>query len=256
MLACSEGCLIIMRVKHDKKIGRVIFIVEGDKDEAILLIALFSKALGYEVIRYDKRSKAAEHYPDTRDDKDSQVYIVPAKHPSVQSIQTEEKYFDGVFESLKEFGLNRYTARTYYLFDRDRKSNRPNQILPLIHLYGNSLDNGENTPGLFLLSYPSIEAYLADPATAYSSGKNIKEAICLSALKSLSKEEILRHGEDALLAIEKLIKRRWADSDLDNFAQMNEQIFNAEERLFSEQHTYQTLSLLSIALMDLGILEQ
>ena len=165
-----------MVLNKNKRIGNVIYIVEGDKDEIELLSNIFTRIFDYTIVSYDKRNDYIRLNNDR--DKYSKVFLIPAEHSAISRFNPEEEYYDCIYNRLSKYGLDVENSAIYYLFDRDRLSNRPGSILKNIKKYRNSRDNGIEMNGLFLLSYPSVEAYYYlcnEDERNFASGKEAKE---------------------------------------------------------------------------------
>ena len=67
-----------MKLNPTKRIGKVLYLVEGDVDEVKILGHVFSKVLNYSVVTYDKRNDNVTCLINPND-KYSKVFIVPMK---------------------------------------------------------------------------------------------------------------------------------------------------------------------------------
>ena len=118
-----------MKIKNNinKNIGKVVYIVEGDNDEPKLIIDIFQKIFNYSIVRYDKlNDKIVELKQDNN--KYSKVYIIPAKYSAISTLDINDDYFDEIFSKLSKYDLDIDNSALYFLFDRDRQSNRPGVI--------------------------------------------------------------------------------------------------------------------------------
>ncbi|MBQ3513653.1 MAG: hypothetical protein IJA32_07635 [Lachnospiraceae bacterium] len=250
-----------MELVKNKRIGKILFIVEGSKHEFSLIKKIFEDILGYK--RIEKRRTKTTYYQ-SQTDSHSVVAVINTKTSNIGSIN-ENEYLDVIFQELLErydFDVN--NAAIYYLFDRDPISNTDSKlILNLIRTLKNSRENENNLlGGMLILSYPSIEAYEVSnfyDATYLQSaeiGDNVKKFIASNAknisLNKISAESIV-HACNELLnyATEHKITL-----DFDNFANANERIFLEEEQYYQKNHSYFLLSMMSCVLLDLGILKE
>ena len=241
-----------------KRIGRVVFLVEGPKDEPELLLELFHRLLGYRVVVYDKRYGTVTECG-AANDPYSQVFVVSMPTSAIAHLPGDEAFFDTVYGILKEYGLERVNARYFYLFDRDRQSNKPDAVLRAITRLRNPLDNGVELPGALLLSYPCLQAYYCqahdDPAR-FANGKSIKKHVNTTYAKSLTPSEALTASSMMLGEMLSLRGVTFDVEELADYAPLNETVFRAQERVWeNDGHLYRTLSLLSLALIDLGIID-
>jgi hypothetical protein len=242
-----------MVLNKNKRIGNVIYIVEGVKDEIGLLSIIFTRIFDYTTVSYDKRNNYIRLNNDR--DKYSNVFLIPAEHSAISRFNTEEEYYYCIYNRLSKYGLDVENSAIYYLFDRDRLSNRPGSIFKNIMKYKNSRDNGIEINGLFSLSYTSIEAYYYlcnEDERNFASGKEAKEHL----------KDIDMNVDDIKLmrGIEELLKYflkkqiHFNLEYLDDFSITNEEVLKNEESFYSENQCYETVSLLFISLLDLVII--
>ena len=81
-----------MILNKNKRIGNVIYIVEGVKDEIELLSNIFVKIFDYTTVSYDKRNDYI-HLKNNRD-KYSKVFLIPAEHSAISRFNPEEEYYE------------------------------------------------------------------------------------------------------------------------------------------------------------------
>lgn len=148
-----------MRINKDKRIGRVLFIVEGGRYEFSLLHKVFCGLLQYEYI--ERRRNNLDNFISGKD-RYSTIAVINTKNSNIKDITDNADYLDKIFDYLREeyhFPIDQ--CAIYYLFDRDPRSNKDanrirEYILTLKDPYEN--DNGLRA-GQLLLSYPSIESF-------------------------------------------------------------------------------------------------
>lgn len=244
---------------RDKSIGQVIYIVEGDKTEHLLLRRVFS-ILGYSVVSYNKNNDSGIYLQGRN--KYSRVFIISAAHPSIVSLNSDKEYFDRVYRILtEEFALDPENSAVFYLFDRDRQSNRPKHIIPELEKKCNSRTSSDfDVNGLFLLSYPSIEAYLSTANydnTELGCGASAKRYIeeLGYSINDLDANRVLEAAASMISAIENITGIHFDAEQLDHFAEINKAILLSQDAKWARDHRYVTLSLLSASLIDLGIIE-
>lgn len=245
-----------------KAIGQVIYVVEGDKTEPDLIKHIYSSVLGYSVVQYSKLDDRVVLLQGT--DKYSRVFVVPALDSSVKHLCSglSDDYFDRVYQLLSiDYGLDVENSAVFYLFDRDRESNRPKHFLNAICKYVCSrgvYDNNEMN-GLFLPSYPCIEAFLMNANVDQhdvSCGRDAKAYISSQGYNIEGLNEGLLENATflMLILIESITGIKFNDNQLDNFESTNKSVFNYEETKWKKDRLYTSLSLLSISLLDLGII--
>lgn len=241
-------------INPDKNIGKVIYVVEGNVFEPELLKEIFHDILNYEVYSYNKNNNVVTEFISTKN-KYSRIFIVPAKNPTIKNLNINDDYFDCIFNELNKYELDVDNSALYLIFDRDRESNRPTPILKNIQKFSNSRDNGETRNGLFLLSYPSAEAFYLNcfnDSTEFKNGENIK--LYLNQVrKELTIDNISEGTMDVIKKVELILKQDFRPSWLDNFKKENEEIFCYQEKYFNKNKVYVTISLLFMSLIDLGI---
>ena len=198
-----------------------------------------------------------------KEDITSSIFVINTQESAISHIANDE-YLDNIYNKLIEeyqFPVDRATI--FYIFDRDVRSNTNREFIEkLILSLGNSRENKEfNRAGLFLLSYPCIESFVAsnfipnsfelefekgeDDLKNYLQTKKINQCkICEDSLKLAVKEMEKMFCEIGI-----------TEHDLDDFAPENLKVFNFQEQLYAEKSKYKLLSLLSIVLLDLGMVQ-
>ena len=162
-----------MKLNKDKRIGRILFVVEGSQTEFSILKRIFSNILGYTYI--EKRRNKLTYFTSEKD-RYSQVAIINTKDSNIKDISENEDYLDEVFEALREkYHFPVEQSAIYYLFDRDSKSNTNTELIEKYILsLANPYDNEDYKAGQLLLSYPSVESYIV------SNFKNEARNMCFS----------------------------------------------------------------------------
>jgi hypothetical protein len=249
-----------MKINKEKSIGRVLFIVEGGKNEFSLLRRIFCNVLGYQ---YIEKRRGNPDFFESKNISTSKVAVVNTEESNISDICDENCYLDSVFKLLiskYDFPVDR--SAIYYLFDRDPNSNVDvwlieRLILTLTNPYEN--DNGLRG-GLLLLSYPSIESYtissfidnthlieiaLGDDAKAYVAANNQIQ------LNKISEATIVKASNEMM----KYLQAEGIDFEIDNFWGPNIAVFEKQEHNYHMNSNYRLLSLLSVAFIQLGIIE-
>lgn len=249
-----------MEIRKNKRIGKVLFIVEGGKHEFSLMKKIFGDILGYK--RIEKRRTNATYYV-SKTDSHSVVAVINTRTSNIESIQDRE-YLDLIYEELIEkYAFDVTNAAVYYIFDRDPKSNTDAVLIQgLIHKLKNSRENEENIMGgMLILSYPSIEAYevsnFVDDTYKISAptGAELKKLIAGHAqVVSLNRidEQTICHACEELL---EYLKKSEVTFDIDEFESVNSSVFRDEETYYQKNKSYFLLSMISCVLIDLGIID-
>lgn len=214
---------------NNKRIGKVLFIVEGIKTEINILHRIFTKIFDYQ---YEKLDRLDRYRPyNKKDNPLSSIFVINTEESNIKYIDDASGYLDNLFTKLiNDYKFPVDKAAIFYIFDRDNYSNtNENLVVDLINRLGNSRESNDeyDRQGLLLLSYPSIESFTAS--------NYIKNSFNLE--------------------IEKAIKNIGIESyDLDNFKDTNLKIYNYEENHYRKTKKYKLLSLLCAALLDLGLI--
>lgn len=250
-----------MRLRKDKRVGKVLLIVEGGKHEFNLMKKIFVDALGYTQI--EKRRGNADFYV-REGDRHSVVAIVNTRTSNISSIHDEE-YLEVIFEELieqQDFDID--NAAIYYLFDRDPESNTDISLIArLIKTLKNSRENDNAMRGgMLVLSYPSIEAYEISNfvensfALRAKLGSEAKEYINKNAgmisMNKVCEDSICHAGAE----LQRFLGEKKIRMDLDDFSHTNEAVFQEEERFFGQEQAFRLLSMFSCVLIDLGVMEE
>ncbi len=245
-----------VRINSNKRIGRVVFLTEGPKDEPNLLEAIFCDVLGYDVAVYDKRNGSTKRFV-KRADPYSRIYVAAMPTSSIKNLPITKDYEDEIYNALKQYGLQMNEAAVFYLFDRDYQSNKQAAVESSIGSLRNPYDNGESMAGALLLSYPCLQAYYCEAHgidVAFDSSHEAKVYVNTNSLKDLNDRDVYTAASDMLGALKEIRRRDFAVSELDDYSLINRDVYRYEEARRATQK-YRTLCLLSLALFDLGVLE-
>lgn len=249
-----------MRMNKDKSIGRVLFIVEGERTEFALFRKIFCDILGYEYI--EKRRDRADFFR-SRNISTSKVAVINAEQSNISDICDESCYLENIFEILiSDYNFPIDKAAIYYIFDRDPKSNVNTVLIrKLLSQLKNAYENkNELRGGLLLLSYPSIESYTISNfiddthLIEFSVGKELKAFIGMHTEIQNNKitEETVQKAADEM---KKFFDTEKISFDIDDMGHINVEVFENQEKRYSKHGKYKLLSLLSVAFLDLGIIE-
>lgn len=252
-------------LNKNKSIGKVIYIVEGERKEITLLSHIFTKILNYTVIQARRQEGIYEKYV-SAENPDSQVYLINSETSNIGSLRSASgrEYLDSVFKTLYEkYQLDTTNTATYYVFDRDCGSNLATDCQDLVGILKNSRDNGYESNGLLLLSYPSIESYIFS-CVEDSTEEYIDTASALKQITGAGKyqynklkdKEMLQACTNMLATQLRMSGVDIEPSDLDDFSKINGQILEIEDEKVFKDSLYRILSFLSISFIDLGIITE
>lgn len=250
-----------MELIKNKRIGKILLIVEGGKHEFSLIKKIFEDILGYK--RIEKR-RNRENYYVSQTDSHSIVGVINTKTSNIGSID-EKEYLDNIFaELIEKYDFDLTNAAIYYVFDRDPESNKDKELIrKFIRTLKNSRENDDNMlGGALILSYPAIEAYEVSNFISNSYhlcaklGIDVKKYINDNAkdisMNKINEETILH----ACMELKKCLAENNIELDYDDFSNTNEAVFEAEEENFKSWDSYFLLSMMSVIFLDLGIIRE
>lgn len=252
---------ISMKLNKKKNIGRVIYVVEGEKKEITVLNKIFRDILNYSVVNFSRRQKEPLLFQ-SEENAHSQVFVINTQSSNIDSVSNGKDYLDGIYEELfTEYNLDPNDAAIYYVFDRDPKSNKESTVLDLMKTLGNSRDNDYESNGLLLLNYPSFESFIVscfkkDSYKLKLSSKLIKKYLGEHDVQqnNIVDASLVHASNEMLEAIKHIGHIIVTDQDLDNFSEINIKVYHEQEKNKHED-TYTLLSLFLISLIDLGLIE-
>lgn len=253
-----------IKLNKNKNIGKVIYIVEGERREINLLTIIFKRILGYKEIITRTRSGKETFLLESDENVQSKIAIINSEKSNISSIENE-KFIEEQIQELKHHDLtfNYENAAIYYIFDGDRLKDEEN-IKKLIGKFSNSrtpsIENKfDQIGGMLLLSYPAIETFIISNFE--------KEMIKFSERFDFEKNKLKRYINDKKYddsklneqSIENAFKEminslRYIKIDkinLDDISDFNKAILEYE---ITSKRRYM-LSLLLISFIDLGIIE-
>lgn len=258
-------------LKKGKRIGQVLFIVEGESTEPNLIYLVFSKILGYQMERIYRNGEYRVFH--RIDDPYSRVTVINTEESNIKFIDKDNNYLDEVFRSLiEDYDFDIDNAAIYYLFDRDPASNTDTEFIrDMLSNLASSRDVNKDMmrQGLLLLSYPAIEAFvgmnLLPNSLEYcwvnqvSIGCDLKNALDKNRLlpNSITEKTLMHCAKELISSLHSIGIDANAEvfmNSLDTFSETNCQIFEWQENKFVEKGQYGLLSLLMLALIDLGLI--
>lgn len=247
-----------INLNKNKPIGKVLFIVEGADTEFYILRRLFTNIFDYQ---YETRKRSNKYnIYNQKNNPSSCIFVVNSKEVQMSSLNDYD-YLEQLYIKLQdEYKFPVENASIYYIFDRDVKSNNLNTINDLINRLDNSKESSTyDFHGLLLLSYPAIEAFTVSNFienslnVEFELGKELKR---YAHVNNCNHQKI--NDETLKLAVDELhkglIEINAKDYDLDDFSQTNKLVLDYQEQNYTQNNTYKVLSLLCIALIDLGLI--
>lgn len=148
-----------IKLNKDKRIGKVLFIVEGEKTEFLILRKIFTTIFDYQ-LETEKRDNKYNIY-NKKDNSLSSIFVVNSKQSQIDSLNDYE-YLEKLYVKLQdEYKFPVDNASIYYIFDRDIETNNLDTIKDLAKKLNNSKESDTyDIPGLLLLSYPALESFV------------------------------------------------------------------------------------------------
>ena len=250
-----------LKINKNKSIGEVVVVVEGESEEFKLLKHIFTNVLSYNYIPL-KRNKVMSDKFISKTNPNSTIIVANTSNSNIKSIMEDSDYQDRLYNLLKfDFKRSLKNVPIYILWDRDEKSNNKDIVLKCINTFKNSMDNDEDMNGILLLSYPCVESFEISNfdkqlyRKVFSSSEDAK--------KSLKANRFFLTNIDELTLINAIgnmhrtmIKYGICQYDPSDFYKINKKMFDMEEEKFNNDKVYDALSLISIMLIDLGIIEK
>lgn len=248
-----------MKINKDKRIGRVLFIVEGSKYEFSLLKKIFVDIFQYEYI--EKRRNKPDRFIGSKDSY-SRVAVINTKDSNIRDITENQEYLDQVYELLQEkYDYPVDQSAIYFLFDRDPESNNDKErILSYIRNLKNPYENDDYyRGGQLLLSYPSIESYILTALDSnsgqnrFSLGKDIKHYISFRPDIQINKldEAAMENAAECFLSY---VCSKERILDVDNFEKESERIFEQQDIDYMKGEGFHLFSMLTLAFFQMGII--
>ena len=252
------------KIDKSKNIGNVIFVVEGGRTdtggtELRLLKQIFSDVLGYEV---RELRRGCDEFIGHGSNPYSRVFALNL--PKNQLTRLTDDSLDELFRRLKEeFNIKPEDCPIFFLYDRDYLSYKPNELRGrYVKRYTDPYGDENGNQGQLLLSYPAVESYLMSCIQddvylqSYFLGKDVKPKLA----KIRFSEENLDSEAHLIHATAEMDKG--LDSlgiytyDLDNLAPTLLGVYDAQQEKHKSDRTFSLLSLVSMALLELGIVTE
>ncbi len=247
-----------LKINKNKSIGTIVVVVEGENDEFRLLKHIFTKVLKYNYVAM-KRNRVMQHEFVSKDNKNT-VIVANTANSNIKTITFDNEYKDKLYQVLKsEYHKNLKNTNIYIIWDRDKTLSDEENYLSAINTFYSSLDNDYDMNGLLLLSYPCHESYILANFKKKLYQEKFKSSLeCKKEFKE-SRFAIKDINEKTLLlAVENmhrsLLKYNINKYDPSNLKTVNNKIYKKEEESFKYNAAFDALSLISIMLIDLGII--
>jgi len=250
------------RINKKKRIGRVVFIVEGMNEEPKYLNHIFNEILGYKVqvkTRKDKVFTCYEGY-----DSNSTVTIINSEDNNLTSIKDANQFFKYVSDLEMEYGVKLKNSSTYYIFDRDPKNNKYGLFKNLASKLSASLNNNtDDINGLLLISFPSIESLVLNMTkkdsflTEFGLGKDLKNEIIKENIDidKLTEENLLLACDELGNYLKNVCNISIDKLSFDDLSKEQIEILEIEQTNYKKKNTFHCISEIVLALIDLQVIE-
>lgn len=264
MAVCLRDCHCMKKYRIDKSkmIGNVIFVVEGGRPdtggtELRLLKRIFADILEYEVQELRRGHDefiAHGHNP--------HFHVFALNLPKNQLTQLTDDATNAVYRRVsEEFHLKPEDCPIFFLYDRDYLSYKANELRgPYVRRYTDPYGDDHGNQGQLLLSYPAVESYVLScfQTNVYEQsfflGKDLKSELAKASLseEDISNEDHLIHAATEMDA--GLEAFGLGQYDLDGLAPTLLEVYDCQQEKFGKDGSFSLLSLISMALLELGIL--
>lgn len=269
------------KIDRFKKIGNVIFVVEGGRPETggtelRLLKKVFADILDYEVQELRRGSdEFICHGPN------SPFHVFALNLPKNQLTQLNEDSLDLLFQRLRDdFHLKPEDCPIFFLYDRDVLSYPKNKLRSsYVMKYTDPYSTNTGEQGQLLLSYPSIESYLLSCIKDNTIDLSCK--LGQDAKAFLEQEICPNEPTDKTDLHQKLIEYIFTDSpsiaeeclihsvnemnigldkmglstyDIDNLSPTLLDVYDYEQKQYNINNSFPFISLVGMALLELGII--
>lgn len=253
-----------IKFNENKNIGKVLYIVEGEKREINLLGMIFKDILGYsEVITRSRNGKEKYTYT-SNENENSKIVIINSEKSNIGSI-TNRDFIDEQIRNIRQYDLefSYENCAIFYIFDsdRDKDEEKTKRLMSMfINSREPSIENEfDSIGGMLLLSYPSIETFVISnfekDMFRFDERFDFEKQKLKSYIgnKKYDDSKIsIRTITNAFIEMVKSLEKIDANKiNLDNIEGFNFKIFNYE----LENNKQYMLSLLLISFVDLGIIE-
>lgn len=252
-----------LKINLNKTIGDVVIVVEGEEDEFRLLKHIFTKIFKYNYVTL-KRNKVMKCEFVSENNKNT-IIVANTKNSNISSLRDDNEYKEKLYKILnEEYKRNLKNVPIYILWDRDKVINNGKDTTKhdyelAIETFSSAMDNEYEMNGLLLLSYPCHECFNLSNFEKRS-WKNLfftsneckvkfnKSQFCVKDINENSLKLAVENMHQGLLDY------GIRDYDPSDFKNVNKSVFRKEEEQFKNSKCFDSLSLLSIMLVDLGLI--
>ena len=271
------------KIDKTKNMGNVIFIVEGGRPETggtelRLLKKIFADILNYEVQELRRGSDEFIGYG-----KNPQFRVFALNLPKNQLTQLTEDALDLLFRRLREeFNIKPEDCPIFYLYDRDAKSYKRNELRSrYVKKYTDPYSNEQGDQGQLLLSYPAIESFLLScikdnvftssallgmdaksmlTSTIYTDTISSKTDLHLQTIDTVFSDDPPTAENRLLHSVKEmdlgLNAMGISTYDLDHLAPVLMDVYDYQQKKYTEENLFSFFSLVGMAFLELGIIAE
>ncbi len=264
----------MIEIKKDKRIGDVIFILEGDRTEFDILKHIFTRIFNYNFVAKKRVSSPFTNIEKYQGIDGSCIVMVNSVNSTLKSIIDMKQYLDigevvfdeyvdeTIYELQKTFNVSIDKATTFYIFDRDPKTNTEADIKIMLDILKNPYENDNNLEGgMLLLSYPSFESFIISNfekesyKSSYYLGQELKPYRNTQGyMTNKINENTLKNAVEEFLGyLEQENIEMIFNENEDNLHQINLRVNENQELFFEKNSKYQVFSLFVECLLYLGV---
>ncbi|MDO4508157.1 MAG: hypothetical protein Q4B65_02110, partial [Candidatus Saccharibacteria bacterium] len=115
-----------LKFNAKKRIGTVVFVVEGENDEFEILERIFNGILNYRIVEEKRCSGGADGYVKfVSEGSAGEIVIMNTSSSSIKTLFNDDGHRDRMYRILRDdCGVNTNNASIYYIWDRDKGNNR------------------------------------------------------------------------------------------------------------------------------------
>lgn len=248
-----------LKINKNKSIGEIVLIVEGESEEFKLIKHIFIEVLDYNYIPL-KRNKVLRDEFHSKTNLNSTVIIANTSSSNIKTIMEDDDYKDKLYNLLiADYKRSLKNTPIYILWDRDYVSNDKTITLKTLNTFRSPTDNDSEMNGILLLSYPCIESYEISNFNKQLFRKKFVSSEEAKQLFNRKRYSLSNINENTLLNAIGNMHRSMNNVGITNyeptnFYRINKKIFDYEENEHEINNIYPALSLLSVMLVDLGII--
>lgn len=248
-----------LKINTAAEIGTVVLIVEGHRDEFLIIQYIFCQLFMYKMTTRSPKNGEIRYAELTLGK--NRVVILNAESSNMKSLFSVEEYIDRTYAELVfTHHIDIRNSPVFYIWDRDRQNNSANVVNELLRRLTSPYENKDtHEHGMLLISYPAIESMIVssfdDISYLPDDYSCIKEYVRDQKynLKDIDEKKILMATKRMIDGVKEILGKTKFEIDLDSGEMLK--IFQEEEKYYSHSSRYRLLSLAMYVLVWLGIIQ-